>query len=72
MTESAKLREIAEAQEAYGKWNTAPAWNRYYAARDAESGPVLRVARRGGELAFLAVGWLLAAAPLIWMIKEIF
>lgn len=72
MTESARLREIAEAQEAYGKWNTAPAWNRYYAARDGERHPLVRMAFRGGELAFLAVGWLLAAAPFIWMIKEIF
>lgn len=60
-----ELHRIAKAQEAYGKWNTASAWNRYYAARDGEQGPLKRILFRGGELAFLAVGWLLAAAPII-------
>lgn len=33
---AAELKQIAMEQEAWGKWNTAPAWNRYYEAKRRE------------------------------------
>lgn len=42
MTDLARLRRVAEDQDAYGEWNTASAWNRYYAAKRAAQGPIRR------------------------------
>jgi len=59
-----ELRRIAEAQDAYGKWNTAPAWNRYEAARRAAQTPLVRLActvARGIGLSALV---LLSYAPI--------
>lgn len=53
MTSAKELREIALAQEAWGKWNTAPAWNRYHAAKRAEHPIRAHLA----DLAVLAGGW---------------
>jgi hypothetical protein len=70
MTDLADLRRIAEAQDAYGKWNTAPAWNRYYAARRAAQSPLRRVlgdlAAKGGLALALIFSWGLILAP-IWV-----
>ena len=38
-----EARRIAEEQDAYGKWNTAPAWNRAMELRRAEMSPLRRV-----------------------------
>lgn len=58
MTTAKELRDTALAQEAWGKWNTAPAWNRYYAAKeDRRAGWIGRMV----DLAVLAAGWGLAA-----------
>lgn len=66
MTDPETLRRIAEEQNAYGKWNTAPAWNRYYEAKRASQGPLRWFLGTLGEwalpvlgLAVLVVPWLL-------------
>lgn len=68
MTDLAHLRRVAEAQDAYGKWNTAPAWNRYYAARRAAQGLLRRflgdLAGKVGLALALAFSWGLILAPL--------
>jgi len=48
---AAELREIAEAQDAYGKWNTAPAWNRYYEAKRREH-PIAHAVQDAAVYAF--------------------
>ena len=44
-----RLREIAEAQDAWGKRNTAAAWRRYREARDREE-PLRPLLRRGSAV----------------------
>lgn len=70
MTDLAALRRTAEAQDAYGKWNTAPAWNRYHAARRVAQSPLRRVlgdlAAKGGLALALIFSWSLILAP-IWV-----
>lgn len=53
----ADLKATAEAQDAYGKWNTAPAWNRYHAAKRAAH-PIRSWLV---DHAILAAGWALFA-----------
>ena len=64
-----EAKAIAVAQDAYGIWNTGPAWNRYHALRRAEQGPVrrfaVRVWARVLEALILAVSWGLMLAPLV-------
>jgi hypothetical protein len=68
MTDLARLRRIAEDQDAYGKWNTAPAWNRYYAARRAAQGPLRRflgdLAGKAGLALATAFLWAVILSPL--------
>ncbi len=58
-----RLREIAEAQDAYGKWNTAPAWNRYYEAHRASQTPLRRFLGDLGSYAMLAAGFAITLSP---------
>jgi len=38
-----EAKRIAQDQDAYGKWNTAPAWNRAERLRRAEMSPLRRI-----------------------------
>jgi hypothetical protein len=66
LTDPAALKAAAQAQDAYGKWNTAPAWNRYYAARRAAQTPLRRAVSDilgglgHGLLILISLGLLLA------------
>ena len=60
MSRADELRRIAVAQDAWGKWNTAPAWNRYHAAKRAEH----PIRARLVDLAILAAGWGVAGLSL--------
>lgn len=42
MPHSSTTRETARAQDAWGKFNTAPAWNRHHAAAASERTPLHR------------------------------
>lgn len=69
MTDLVSLRRTAEAQDAYGKWNTAPAWNRYHAARRAAQSPLRRflgdLAAKLGLALALIFSWGLILAPVL-------
>lgn len=65
-----RLREIAEAQDAYGKWNTAPAWNRYEAARRSAQTPLVRAAWATGRAVALSALVLLSYAPMIYHLTK--
>lgn len=69
----AQALEIARAQDAYGKWNTAPAWNRYYELKRASQSPLRRlvgdVAGKIGLAVLLVVSWAPIIAPVLMLLK---
>lgn len=75
-TQVQELRRIAEAQDAYGKWNTAPAWNRYEEARRAAQTPLVRLACTVGRGLGLSALVLLSYGPIAYgiyhMLKGMF
>jgi hypothetical protein len=68
MTPTQALK-IARTQDAYGKWNSAPAWNRYHALKRAQTPRwqqrVSAIMGRIRDLLLLAVGWAIATATLL-------
>lgn len=62
------------AQEAWGKWNTAPLANRIAEAKRARMSPARRLAHdvtAGAlEASVLAVGWAMTLAPIAWAVKS--
>lgn len=58
------LLDTAQRQEAWGKWNTAPAWNRYHAAKGGGGGPLV-------DAAALLAGWVLLAASVVGLIRAL-
>ena len=67
-----RLREIAEAQDAYGKWNTAPAWNRYEAARRAAQTPLVRAAWATGRAVLVLLSYAPIALGIYHLTKGLF
>lgn len=68
----AQMKERARAQDAYGKWNTAPLWNEI-ARREAEQrGPVARFAYTCGHVALIAAGFALWLGPIALFVHKLF
>ncbi len=61
----AELRERLEAQERWGKWNTARTANELAALEWAAKTPAQRVLAKVGEGALIAVACVVGYAPLI-------
>ena len=61
----AEMKARARAQDAYGKWNTAPLWNEIARREDEARSPLHRFARRIGGFALVAAGWAIVAAPVV-------
>lgn len=75
MTESVELRalrETAEAQDAYGKRNTTPAWNRYHTARRAAQSPLRRLVSKVGKAVGLVLLLSVAYLPIVQLFKGVF
>lgn len=68
----AQMKARAHAQDAYGKWNTAPLWNEIARREDEARSPLHRVARRVVGYVGLGVLWALTLAPFAIMVKNLF
>ncbi|AJD83151.1 hypothetical protein [Paracoccus phage vB_PmaS-R3] len=68
----ADMKARARAQDAYGKWNTAPLWNEIARREDEARSPLHRFARRVAGFAGLALLWALSVAPFVIAAKNLF
>lgn len=59
----AQMKERARAQDAYGKWNTAPLWNEIARREDELRSPFERAVRKFGGYALVASAAALFYAP---------
>lgn len=64
MTAAEALR-IAQEQDAWGKWNTASAWRRYYELRRQEQTPLRRM------LPTIATATAVIATLALWSITHV-
>ncbi|UFK26690.1 hypothetical protein [Roseobacter phage RDJL6] len=73
-TSIAEMKQQLRAQEAWGKWNTAPLANRIAQAEREAMSPARRLAQdvlAGSlEASVLVAGWALTLAPLVWTVRS--
>lgn len=74
MNDLATMRQQLAAQEAWGKWNTAPLANRIAAAEREQMSPTHRLAHDalGGafDATMLVLGWTITLVPFVAMVKS--
>lgn len=72
MESIASMKARAHAQEAYGKWNTAPLWNEIARREDELRSPFGRMVRKAGTFVLFATGYAITLAPFAMIVKNLF
>ena len=66
------MKARAYAQEAYGKWNTAPLWNEIARREDEARSPMGRALRRVGTVALIVGGYAITLAFFVMLVRNFF
>lgn len=72
MESIADMKASARAQEAYGKWNTAPLWNEIAKREDEIRTPLQRASRKSGGTLLIVAGCALVYAPIVLPVVKFF